>query len=34
MALRTIALAYRDLEAGQNGENHDEPSTSLIKDVE
>ena len=24
-ALRTIVLAYKDIEAGQNGEKHDEP---------
>ena len=34
MALRTISIAYRDLEPGQNGENHDEPKTAPIKDVE
>ena len=33
-ALRTIALAYRDLEQGQHGEKHDEPNEAEIKDVE
>ena len=33
-ALRTIALAYRDLEPGLHGENHDEPDDGEIKDVE
>jgi Ca2+ transporting ATPase len=33
-ALRTIALAYRDLEPNQYGEKHDEPRNSEVKDVE
>ena len=33
-ALRTIAIAYRDLEPGLHGENHDEPRDSAVKDVE
>jgi Ca2+ transporting ATPase len=33
-ALRTIALAYRDLEPGLNGDKHDEPRTADVKDVE
>ena len=33
-ALRTIAIAYKDLEPGQNGVKHDEPVDEDIKDVE
>ena len=33
-ALRTIALAYRDLEPGQHGAKHDEPNDADIKDIE
>jgi Ca2+-transporting ATPase len=33
-ALRTIALAYRDLEPGLHGVKHDEPDGVEIKDVE
>ena len=33
-ALRTIALAYRDLEPGQYGAKHDEPRDADVKDVE
>lgn len=34
MALRTIALAYRDLQPGECGENHDLPHDQEIKDIE
>ena len=33
-ALRTIAIAYKDLEEGENGEDHLEPEDAEIKDVE
>lgn len=33
-ALRTIALAYRDLEPGLHGEKHDEPRDEEIKNIE
>ena len=33
-ALRTIAIAYKDLEEGENGEDHLEPDDAEIKDVE
>lgn len=33
-ALRTIALAYRDLEPGLHGDAHDLPHEADIKDVE
>lgn len=33
-ALRTIAVAYRDLQPGEYGQNHDEPLDAEIKDVE
>lgn len=33
-ALRTIAIAYKDLEEGENGPDHLEPEDSEIKDVE
>ena len=33
-ALRTIALAYRDLEQGKYGEKHDEPVEASVKNVE
>ena len=33
-ALRTIALAYTDLEPGMYGEKHNEPETGDFKDVE
>ena len=33
-ALRTIAVAYKDIQPGQNGERHDEPSDALVKDIE
>ena len=33
-ALRTIAVAYRDLQPGEYGEKHDEPVDAEIKDVE
>lgn len=33
-ALRTIAVAYRDLEPGLHGEKHDEPRDADVKDVE
>jgi len=33
-ALRTIALAYRDLEPGLHGEKHDEPRDAEIKTIE
>lgn len=34
MALRPIALAYRDLSPGECGENHDLPHENEIKDIE
>lgn len=33
-ALRTIALAYRDIEPGLHGEKHDEPRDDPIKTIE
>ena len=33
-ALRTIAIAYKDLIEGENGPDHLEPEESEIKDVE
>ena len=33
-ALRTIAIAYRDLQPNQFGSKHDEPVNEDIKDVE
>lgn len=33
-ALRTIALAYRDLEPGLHGDKHQQPDDAEIKDVE
>lgn len=33
-ALRTIAIAYRDLEPGLCGEKHNEPRDAAIKDIE
>ena len=33
-ALRTIALAYRELEPGLHGDKHDQPDDGEIKDVE
>ena len=34
LALRTIALAYKDIEKDQNGERHSEPIDEDIKDIE
>lgn len=33
-ALRTIAVAYKDLSPNENGPEHDEPKDQEIKDVE
>ena len=33
-ALRTIAVAYRDVQPGECGEKHDQPVDGEIKDVE
>lgn len=33
-ALRTIVIAYKDIEAGENGVKHDEPVTEDVKDIE
>ena len=33
-ALRTIAVAYKDLSPNENGFEHDEPKEQEIKDVE
>ena len=33
-ALRTIALAYRDLDFNTGGENHNDPEDANVKDVE
>jgi magnesium-transporting ATPase (P-type) len=33
-ALRTIAVAYKDLSPNENGVEHDEPKDQEIKDVE
>jgi magnesium-transporting ATPase (P-type) len=33
-ALRTIAVAYKDLSSNENGADHDEPKDQEIKDVE
>ena len=33
-ALRTIAVAYKDLSPNENGAEHDEPKDQEIKDVE
>lgn len=33
-ALRTIALAYRDISPGECGEKHDVPNDADIKDIE
>ena len=33
-ALRTLAIAYRDIDQGQCGEKHDEPKEAELKDIE
>ena len=33
-ALRTIAIAYKDIQEGECGENHDEPEEAEVKDIE
>ena len=33
-ALRTIAIAYKDIQEGECGEKHDEPEEAEVKDIE
>jgi len=33
-ALRTVALAYKDIEAGECGDRHDEPVDEPVKNIE
>ena len=33
-ALRTIVIAYKDLQEGECGEKHDEPEAADVKDIE
>ena len=33
-ALRAVCLAYKDLEEGECGKNHDEPEDEALKDIE